>query len=188
MVQSLTYLAATYSYTTTTTTTTNAGSALGFILGAYAAFLILAIILIIIPLWKIFNKAGQPGWAAIIPLYNNYVLFEIVGYPGWWALLGIIPFVNLFPAVIALISYFKLAKLFDKGDGFAVCTVLFPWVCLPILASKKSQFQGSTQPVAPPAPGAPINPVPPVTTSPDPVAPAPQPPVQPPTQPPVVQG
>jgi hypothetical protein len=51
-------------------------------------------ILMIAACWKIFTKAGQPGWAAIIPIYNWYVLCKIVGRPGWWVILLLIPFIN----------------------------------------------------------------------------------------------
>jgi hypothetical protein len=46
--------------------------------------------------WKIFEKAGRPGWEAIIPLYSAYILLKIVGKPGWWLLLYLIPFVILY--------------------------------------------------------------------------------------------
>ena len=42
--------------------------------------------------WRIFEKAGQPGWAAIIPIYNVIVLLEIVGRPLWWIILAISSF------------------------------------------------------------------------------------------------
>ena len=48
------------------------------------------IILVIVSMWKIFAKAGKPGWAAIIPIYNIIVLFEIIGKPAWWVVLLIV--------------------------------------------------------------------------------------------------
>ncbi len=51
-------------------------------------------------MWKMFSKAGQPGWASIIPLYNVYIMCKIAGRPGWWLLLFLIPLVNLIIAII----------------------------------------------------------------------------------------
>src|SRR6185295_1889515 len=63
-------------------------------------------------LWKVFAKAGQPGWAILIPIYNLYVMCKIAGRPGWWLLLMLIPFVNL---IIMIILYVDIAKSFGKG-------------------------------------------------------------------------
>src|SRR5262249_50641242 len=72
-------------------------------------------ILMIAAWWKIFTKAGQPGWACIIPIYNLYVWCKIVGRPWWWILLMLIPFVNF---IILIILMIDLAKSFGKGVGF----------------------------------------------------------------------
>ncbi len=156
-----------YYYTDTTTTDSVSAGALGAImLLVWIPALIIGVIMII-SLWKIFQKAGKPGWAAIVPVYNSWVLLEIVGYPGWWAILSLVPFVNLFPAVMMIIAYYKLAKLFGKSDGFAVCNIFFSYVTMPILAFGNSQFAGTVS-AATPAPAAPYSPVPPAA----PVAPA----------------
>lgn len=114
------------------------------------------LVLTIVSMWKVFEKAGRPGWAAIVPIYNSWVLLEIVGYPGWWALLAFVPIVNFFPAVMMIIAYYKLAKLFGKGTGFAVCNVLFTVVTMPILAFGKATYQGA--PVAATAASTPVEP------------------------------
>ena len=69
-------------------------------------------ILAIVGLWKVFSKAGKPGWAAIIPIYNIYVLLKVVGRSGWWLLLLLIPFVNI---IIWIIVCIDLAKSFGKS-------------------------------------------------------------------------
>ncbi len=74
-------------------------------------------ILIIAGLWRVYTKAGKPGWAAIIPIYNIYVLLQIIGRPGWWLILFFIPFVNFFAALIVSID---LAKSFDKSAAWGV--------------------------------------------------------------------
>ena len=96
-------------------------------------------IFMIIAMWKIFTKAGKPGWASIIPIYNIWVMLEVVGRPGWWLLLLLIPGVNF---VIGIILIVDLAKSFGKGGGFAVGLLLVPYVFFPILGFGKAQYQG----------------------------------------------
>ena len=82
-----------------------------------------AAVLMIAAMWKVFTKAGQPGWACIIPIYNVYIMCKIAGRPGWWVLLMFIPFVNFIIAIILLID---IAKSFGMGVGFGLGLV-FPW-------------------------------------------------------------
>lgn len=83
-------------------------------------------ILMIAGFWKTFEKAGQPGWAAIIPIYNLYILLQIVGRPGWWILLYLIPLVNI---IIPIIVGIDVAKSFGKDTLFGV---LLLWLFMPI--------------------------------------------------------
>lgn len=100
---------------------------------------------LIIATWRMYTKAGKPGWASIIPFYNTYVLLKIVGRPGWWLVLMFIPIVNI---VIAIIVTIDLAKSFGKGGGFAVLLILLPFIGFAILGfSKNAQYVG---PVADP--------------------------------------
>lgn len=190
-------------YYTTSTSTSSSDVSMAALLPLIFFTLALTVFMVI-ALWKVYEKAHKPGWAAIVPVYNSWVLFEIVGYPGWWAILSLVPFVNIFPAVMMLVAYFKLAKLFGKSDGFAVCNILFSYVTMPILAFGKAQFQGSATaapqgfatPVVPAAPVMPEQAVPiasvvPAATvtpteqfAPTPQVDAPQAPVE---QPPVVE-
>jgi hypothetical protein len=89
--------------------------------------------------WKIFTKAGQPGWAAIIPIYNWYILCKIVGRPGWWVILFFIPFINF---IIGIIVCIDLAKSFGKGVGFAIGLILLGVIFFPILGFGSAQYQG----------------------------------------------
>src|SRR4029434_11244062 len=83
-----------------------------------SAIISLAIaVLIIVAMWKVFTKAGQPGWASIIPIYNLYVLCKIAGRPGWWLLLILIPFVNV---IILIILCIDISKSFGNGGGGGV--------------------------------------------------------------------
>ena len=79
-------------------------------------------ILAIVGLWKVFSKAGKPGWAAIIPIYNIYVMLKVVGRSGWWLLLLLIPFVNI---IIWIIVCIDLAKSFGKSTFLWGIVLLF---------------------------------------------------------------
>jgi hypothetical protein len=68
--------------------------------------LVLAL-LVIAGMWRVFSKAGKPGWAAIIPIYNIYVLTQIAGRPAWWLVLFLIPFVNFIAIIILEIDLCK---------------------------------------------------------------------------------
>ena len=94
-------------------------------------------VLIVASMWKIFSKAGQPGWAAIIPIYNLFVWCKIVGRPAWWVLLLLICF-----PIFYIILCIDLAKSFGKGVGFAVGLILLSIIFFPILGFGSATYQG----------------------------------------------
>jgi hypothetical protein len=108
---------------------------MGFLFTMYCA----VILLVIASMWAVFAKAGQPGWAAIIPIYNLYVLTKIVGRPWWWMLLFLIPLVNV---VIAIIMTVDLAKSFGKTAVYAVGLILLGIIFYPMLGFGSSQYTG----------------------------------------------
>lgn len=92
-------------------------------------------------MWKIFTKANQEGWAAIVPIYNSYVLFKITWGSGWLFLLMFVPLVNI---VIMMITQVKLARAFGKGGGFACGLIFLTVIFEAILAfSKDIQYVGT---------------------------------------------
>lgn len=99
----------------------------------YGAF----IILLIAAMWKIFTKAGQPGWASIIPIYNWIVWCKIVGRPAWWVLLLLVCF-----PIFYIILCVDLAKSFGKGVGFALGLIFLSFIFFPILGFGSAQYQG----------------------------------------------
>lgn len=116
------------------------GSDGGGILGAFGGLFGLAItILIIAGIWKVFTKAGEPGWASIIPIYNVFVLLKIVGRPAWWLILFLIPFVNF---VIWIVVSVDVAKSFGKGIGFAIGLMVLPMFFYPALGFGSATYQG----------------------------------------------
>jgi hypothetical protein len=102
-------------------------------------------LVMIAALWKIFTKAGQPGWAAIIPIYNTIVLLKIAGKPTWWIVLFLIPIVSF---VMLILTYVGLANNFGKGGGFAVGLVLLSPVFIPILGFGSAQYRGGAPGIA----------------------------------------
>lgn len=83
--------------------------------GMGTLFWLAVVVVVIIGGWKVFEKAGQPGWAILIPIYNLYVMLKIAGRPGWWLLLYFIPLVNF---VIAIIVAIDIAKGFGQSAAF----------------------------------------------------------------------
>ena len=113
------------------------------------AYLFIAIalsLLVIVAQWMIYEKAGKPGWACIIPIYNTLVLLEIVGKPWWWLLLIMIPGINIIFTIWVLNL---LSKSFGKDVGFTVGLILLSVVFFPILGFGSSKYIGPAG--APPA-------------------------------------
>ena len=101
---------------------------------------LLVAVLVIAGMWKVFTKAGKPGWAAIIPIYNTIVLLQIAGKPVWWFLLFFIPIVNIVIAVMVMIA---IAKAFGKGTGFALGLLFLSPIFIPILGFSDAQYTGA---------------------------------------------
>jgi hypothetical protein len=85
-------------------------------------FIVAVSIVCIAAFWKVFVKAGQPGWAAIIPFYNVYIMLKIIGRPAWWLVLMFIPIVNV---VIAVIIAMDMAKSFGQTAVFGIVLLFF---------------------------------------------------------------
>jgi len=120
---------------------TSAGEAAG-IFAIFSALLIPILIvaaIMIVAHWKIYEKAGKPGWAAIIPIYNLIILLEIVGKPLWWIILFFIPCVNI---VFLVWVTNLLSKSFGQSEGFTVGLLLLSVVFYPILGFGNYKYLG----------------------------------------------
>ncbi len=146
---------------TTTATTSDLNAALGSLLGAAVGVLIFvlilfiaALILEIIGLWKTFNKAGQPGWAAIIPFYNAFVLIKTAKMEWWHFLilfgLGFVyglkidylsGLAGLATCVYMFVINIKLAKAFGRSAGLGVVCTLFPFIGYMILGCGPAKYE-----------------------------------------------
>lgn len=97
------------------------------------------LILMIVSGWKIYEKAGKPGWACIIPIYSAIVLLEIIGKPWWWLLLMLIPGIGLIWAIWATNL---LSKSYGQGVGFTIGLLLLSPIFYPILGLGDAKYQG----------------------------------------------
>ena len=118
------------------TTNTAAGGALSgtmlVLIGAVYLFFLVAT-------WKLYTKAGRPGWASLIPIYNTVVFCQICGRSGWLTLALMIPGVNL---IISIMLTVDLARVFGRGTGFALGLIFLSPIFFPILAFGSSRYVG----------------------------------------------
>jgi hypothetical protein len=99
-------------------------------------------VLTIAGMWKVYTKAGEPGWASIIPIYNLWVLMRIAGKPGWWLILFCIPIVSI---VASIAVWIGVAERFGKGSGFGIGCAILSFIFVPILGFGDAEFQGGNE-------------------------------------------
>lgn len=105
----------------------------------YLLFALVIGVLSIVAFWKIFTKAGRPGWASIVPFYNTYCMYDISFGNGWLFLLTFVPCVNI---VFGIMMLFKLAKAFGKGTGFGFGLLFLNTIFVLILGFDSSEYIG----------------------------------------------
>jgi membrane-bound ClpP family serine protease len=129
------------SYDPTTLDPTPAATAPDPVVSAVFWLIILVVSIVgLVAMWRIFTKAGKPGWAAIIPLYNAVVLLQIVGRPFWFLLLLFVPFANI---VVAALVAIDLAKSFGRSTAFGLLlNFLFAPIGQLIIGLGGSQYVG----------------------------------------------
>ncbi len=109
-------------------------------MGLFLVIELAVLIFMLAALWRVYAKAGHPGWASLIPIYNFYVMLQIAGKPGWWLLLMFVPIANIIVAILTVVS---LAKSFGKGGGFAVGMIFLPIIFYPILGFGDAKYIGA---------------------------------------------
>ena len=100
------------------------------------------LVFVIAGVWKAFEKAGQPGWAAIVPIYNIYIMTVIAGKPAWWIIMFFIPIANI---IFVFLLMIEIATKFGKSAGFGVGMVFLGFIFWPILGFGDARYQGATQ-------------------------------------------
>jgi len=99
------------------------------------------IVLIFVGLWKVFEKAGKPGWAAIIPIYNLYVLVKVSGNAWYWFALFFVPVINFFATLKVSID---IAGKFNKGILFGLGLTFISFIFYPLLGFGGYQYNDTT--------------------------------------------
>lgn len=112
--------------------------------GAGGAFILIVYLVVAVAaiagLWKMFEKAGEPGWAAIVPFYNAWVLVKISGKEVWWFFLMFVPCVNIVAIIIIDIA---VAERFGKSAGYGIGMFFLPVVFYPMLGFGDAEYQGA---------------------------------------------
>lgn len=128
-------------------------------MAGYFVFILAFLVFFIIVMWKIYAKAGQPGWAVLVPIYNIYVYTQVIRRPGWWILVYLVPYILMFliPGsmmwvsmvlflgllVISIMDTHRLSTSFGHGVGFTIGLILLGIVFYPILAFGSSTYMGA---------------------------------------------
>ncbi len=100
---------------------------------------LIILVVAVVAQWKIFTKAGKPGWHSIIPFLNLYDLFEISGFNGWMFLILLVPCVG---EIFLYVVYWKLAQAFGKGTGFGIGMILLTPIFMLLLAFGDAKYVG----------------------------------------------
>jgi len=108
----------------------------------FAIAMFALVLLGIAAMWRLFSKAGEPGWKCIVPIYGAIVMLKIVGRPWWWLVLLLVPVVNLIPSVMLC---FDLAKAFGKGAGAGLGILLLGPIFILWLAFGDAQYVGGSK-------------------------------------------
>jgi hypothetical protein len=112
-------------------------------LAVQLAITLLTIVATVAGMWAVFAKAGEPGWAAIVPIYNLVVLLRIGGLPGWYVLLMFIPCIGgIIGLIVMIMATINLASRFNVGGGFVAGLILLPFIFYPILGFGSYECDG----------------------------------------------
>ena len=139
----LTSLAATITINGSTSTVSDSDflAVFGMIMGIIFIPLLIVLIINIIAMWKIFEKAGEAGWKSIIPIYNMVIMMKMVGINPLWILIIFVPVLGeILFFLITIVMMIRLAKGFGKGEGFAVGLILLSFIFELILGFGKDTW------------------------------------------------
>jgi hypothetical protein len=113
------------------------------LMGAYFFFILIIWLITVIGMWKMFEKAGKPGWAAIIPIYNIIVMLEITGHPIWWLIMLFIPFVNI---IFSIMLLHALSKSYGQDVGTTLLFLFLPFIGFPMVGFGSARYIGPVGP------------------------------------------
>ena len=120
---------------------------LASLISTYSLIILAFYVLIIVAQWKIFTKAGQEGWKALIPIYNVVVLYKIIGLSPWLLLLyllSVVPVVGwIISIALSIVSTVKLAKAFNQSTAFIFGLLFLSPIFQMILGFGKAEYVGA---------------------------------------------
>ncbi len=105
----------------------------------YTVIYVIVMVILIVANWKIFTKAGKPGWAILIPIYNIIVMLQIVDKPLWWIIMLFIPIVNV---VFGILIIYNLVLKFGKPGWHVILALIVGFVYYPYIAFSDAKYQG----------------------------------------------
>jgi len=127
----------------------NEAAALGLIMAMIAGFgmiLLAGYVVVLIGMWKVFTKAGQPGWAVLIPFYNIIVLLRVAGLPWYWVFAVFLPIIPILGVlaymVLAVMCLHRISTRFGQGVGFTIGLTLLSPIFFLILGFGSSKYVG----------------------------------------------
>jgi hypothetical protein len=107
----------------------------------YLAFYLASGFIIIVSMWRIFEKADLPGWAAFVPFYNLVTMYRLVGRSPRQSALLLVPILNVY-LYIRLMN--ELARAFGGDHFFTVSLLVSPFIAFPMIAfSRAAYFSGT---------------------------------------------
>ena len=119
---------------------------LASLISTYSLIILAFYVLIIVAQWKIFTKAGQEGWKALIPIYNVFVLYKIIGLSPWLLLLyllSVVPVVGwIISIALSIVSTVKLAKAFNQSTAFIFGLLFLSPIFQMILGFGSAEYVG----------------------------------------------
>ncbi|MFN6107562.1 MAG: DUF5684 domain-containing protein [Planctomycetaceae bacterium] len=101
-------------------------------------FNLLVVVGVLVGMWKVFVKANKPGWAALVPIYNLFVLAEVGGKPSWWASWLFVPLVNL---IVFVVICMGVAKNFGKNELYGIGLALLGFIFFPLLGFGNARYR-----------------------------------------------
>ena len=105
--------------------------------GVFFLIWLVVFVVVVAGLWKVFEKAGEPGWAAIVPIYNIITLVKISGKEMWWVILFFLPCANI---VAAVMISMEVAKKFGQSTGYGLGLAFLPFIFYPMLGFGSAQY------------------------------------------------
>jgi hypothetical protein len=112
--------------------------------GIVILVVVLAVVIAMVAgMWALNEKAGEPGWAILVPIYNLVVALRIAGMSAWWILAMLIPLVSIIPA---LMMASNTAKNFGFGLGMTLGLILLPFIAYPVIGFGAARYQPVNRP------------------------------------------